>query len=105
MSKLKNRVALISGAGRGIGRAIALRYAREGASVVVVDLDESAAQVVAEEIRSLDLAGDAFRVDVREPDQSAAMVSRVADRFGRLDIGCATPSVQMAQSCPARCAR
>jgi meso-butanediol dehydrogenase/(S,S)-butanediol dehydrogenase/diacetyl reductase len=86
MSKLENCVALVSGAGRGIGRAIALRYAGEGATVAVVDIDEAAAQAVADEIRSLGVAGDAFRVDVREPDQSVAMVSRVAKRLGRLDI-------------------
>ena len=86
MSRLKNCVALVSGAGRGIGRAIALRYAREGATVVVADLDESAAQAVAKEIRALDVDGEALRVDVREPEQSAAMVSRVTERYGRLNI-------------------
>ena len=86
MNPLKNCVALISGAGRGIGRAIALRYAREGATVVVADLDESTAQAVAAEVRSLGVAGEAFAVDVREPDQSTAMVGHVVEHFGRLDI-------------------
>ena len=86
MSKLKGRIALVSGAGRGIGRAIALRYAREGATVTVTDLDEAAAQAVAGEVRSLGATGDAFRVDVREPEQSAAMIGRVVERCGRLDI-------------------
>jgi meso-butanediol dehydrogenase/(S,S)-butanediol dehydrogenase/diacetyl reductase len=86
MGRLDGCVALTTGGGCGIGRTIALRYAREGATVAVVDLDEAGAQAVAAEIRSLGGAADAFRVDVREPDQSAAMVGRVAERFGRLDI-------------------
>jgi meso-butanediol dehydrogenase/(S,S)-butanediol dehydrogenase/diacetyl reductase len=86
MGKLKNCVSLVSGAGRGIGRAIALRYAAEGATVVVVDIDEAAAHAVAKEIRALGAAAEAFQVDVRDPEQSAAMVSRVAERFSRLDI-------------------
>jgi meso-butanediol dehydrogenase/(S,S)-butanediol dehydrogenase/diacetyl reductase len=86
MGKLDGLVALVSGSGRGIGRAIALRYAREGAKVVVADLDEASAQAVAQEMRSLGASADAFRVDVSDPDQSATVVARVVGRFGRLDI-------------------
>jgi meso-butanediol dehydrogenase/(S,S)-butanediol dehydrogenase/diacetyl reductase len=86
MGKLDGCVALISGSGRGIGRAMALRYAREGAKVVVADLDEAGAQAVAEEIRSLGVEADAVQVDVSDPDKSAAMVARAVDRFGRLDV-------------------
>ena len=86
MGKLEGCVALISGSGRGIGRTMALRYAREGATVVVADLDEAGARAVAEEIRALGAAAEAFQVDVSEPDQSAATIGRTVDRFGRLDI-------------------
>jgi meso-butanediol dehydrogenase/(S,S)-butanediol dehydrogenase/diacetyl reductase len=86
MARLKDCIALVSGAGRGIGRAIALRYAREGATVVVTDLEEETAQGVAREIQALGFAAEGFKADVREPDQSAAMIGRVAERFGRLDI-------------------
>ena len=86
MNKLAGCVALITGAGRGIGAAIALRYAQEGAKIVVVDLDETNARGVAEQARALGATADAFVVDVREPAQSAAMVTRVVDRFGRLDV-------------------
>jgi meso-butanediol dehydrogenase/(S,S)-butanediol dehydrogenase/diacetyl reductase len=79
-------VALVTGSGRGIGRAIALRYAREGATIVTVDLDELGVRAVAEEARALGAAVDAFRVDLRAPGQSAEMVGRVVERFGRLDI-------------------
>jgi meso-butanediol dehydrogenase / (S,S)-butanediol dehydrogenase / diacetyl reductase len=86
MNRLKGCVALVTGAGRGIGAALALAYAREGANVVVTDLDEANARRVADEARALGVQSDAFVTDVREPAQSAAMVARVAERFGRLDV-------------------
>ena len=64
MNKLAGCVALITGAGRGIGAAIALRYAQEGAKIVVVDLDETNARGVAEQARALGAAADAFVVDL-----------------------------------------
>jgi meso-butanediol dehydrogenase/(S,S)-butanediol dehydrogenase/diacetyl reductase len=86
MGRLDGCVALITGSGRGIGRAMALRYAREGAKVAVADLDEATAQTVAGEIRALGATADAFRADVREPGESVSTVARVAERFGRLDV-------------------
>ena len=86
MGKLDGRIALISGSGRGIGRAIALRYAREGAKVVVADLDAASSQAVAAEIQSFGAEADGFQVDVSDPKQSAAMLARAVDRFGRLDV-------------------
>jgi meso-butanediol dehydrogenase/(S,S)-butanediol dehydrogenase/diacetyl reductase len=86
MGKLDRCVALISGSGRGIGRAMALRYAGEGAKVVVADIDQGGAQAVADEIQSLGASAEACQVDVSDPNQSALMVARTIDRFGRLDI-------------------
>jgi len=86
MGRLQGCVALITGAGRGIGRAIALRYAREGASVVITDLDEATARGVAEEIHAAGGAADAQRSDVGDPQASVAMVERAVERFGRLDV-------------------
>jgi meso-butanediol dehydrogenase/(S,S)-butanediol dehydrogenase/diacetyl reductase len=85
MGKLDGNIALITGAGRGIGKAMALRYAREGATLVVVDLDEKNIQGVADEIRALGATAEAFRVDCGDPAQTAAMIDRVAKRFGRID--------------------
>lgn len=86
MKRLEGRIALVTGGGRGIGAAIALRYAREGAAVAIADLDESNAHAVAEQVRALGVEADAFAVDVREPAQSAAMIGRAVERFGRLDV-------------------
>jgi meso-butanediol dehydrogenase/(S,S)-butanediol dehydrogenase/diacetyl reductase len=86
MNRLNGCITLVTGAGRGIGAAIALRYAREGATVVVTDVIEASAIAMAEQVRSQGVAADAFAVDVREPAQTSAMVQRVVDRFGRLDV-------------------
>ena len=86
MKKLEGQVALITGGGRGIGAAIALRYARAGANVVVVDLNEANANNVATQAHKLGTDADAFVSDISEPAQSAAMVERVVKRFGRLDL-------------------
>ena len=86
MGTLTGNFALVTGGARGIGRAIALRYAREGATVVIADINEAGARSVAEEIRSLGGTAEAFHADVGDPQQSAAMVDRFADRFGRLDV-------------------
>lgn len=86
MSKLNGCITLVSGAGRGIGRAVALRYAQEGATVVVTDIDEGAAKRVADEIRALGARAEHLRTDAGDPAQSRAMVERAAERFGRLDV-------------------
>src|SRR5581483_2460597 len=87
MGRLDKLVTLITGAGRGIGRAMALRYAAEGATVVVTDIDEDGVRTVAEEARAAGAAAvDAFRTDVGEVAQSRTMIERVTQRFGRLDV-------------------
>jgi NAD(P)-dependent dehydrogenase (short-subunit alcohol dehydrogenase family) len=86
MQRLQGQIALVTGAGRGIGAAMALAYAREGAAVAVVDLDEAGVIAVAEQVRALGVQTDAFAVDVRDPAQSGAMVERVAKKFGRMDL-------------------
>lgn len=84
--KLKNRVAIITGSGGGIGRAIAVAFAREGASVVVSDCIEALIDGVVDEI--IGKGGTAFGVfcDVTKLDQVKVMVQRTIDKFGRIDI-------------------
>jgi len=86
MGRLEGVVALVSGSGRGIGRAIALRYARERAKVVVADVDQTSADKVAEEIAAYNSDVMSLRVDVADPKQSTAMVTRAVERFSRLDV-------------------
>ncbi|HEV2424449.1 MAG TPA: SDR family NAD(P)-dependent oxidoreductase, partial [Terriglobia bacterium] len=84
--KLEGRVALITGAGSGIGRAIALRFAEEGASVAVNDIvPEAAARTVGEMGASRE-RGFAVAADVASSAEVKAMFARVAERFGGLDI-------------------
>ncbi|SEI66989.1 meso-butanediol dehydrogenase / (S,S)-butanediol dehydrogenase / diacetyl reductase [Azotobacter beijerinckii] len=81
---LSGKVALVTGAGRGLGQGIALSLARAGADVAVADLagaEETAAQVRALGRRSLALA-----VDVARQDSVQAMVARIVEGFGRLDV-------------------
>jgi NAD(P)-dependent dehydrogenase (short-subunit alcohol dehydrogenase family) len=84
--KLQDRVAVITGAARGIGRAIALRYAAEGAAVAVDDIDMQGAEAVVGEIVANGGRAAAFDADVTDSDQVGAMVDAVLSRFGKLDI-------------------
>lgn len=77
---------MVTGAGRGIGRGIALSLAREGANVAVADLDSSNAEKVAAEIKELDRRAIALKVDVTRWDQVQAMVKQMVDELGRIDI-------------------
>jgi NAD(P)-dependent dehydrogenase (short-subunit alcohol dehydrogenase family) len=84
--KLVGRIALVTGGGGGIGRATALAYAREGATVAVVDIDGAAARDVAREVSALGGEAMSLETDVSRSDQVAAMVEQIVARFGRLDI-------------------
>ena len=87
MPLLKNQVALVTGAGRRIGREIALTLARAGADVVVnYSRSRAGADDTVREIRKLGVRSIAVRADVARPAQVAAMFRRVQKEFGRLDI-------------------
>lgn len=84
--RLAEKVAVITGGGRGIGRAIALAFAREGARLALVSDVEQEVEGVAEEARALGVKALAFRVDVTRSDQLGAMVETVLTELGRLDV-------------------
>ena len=84
--RLSNKSAIVTGAGRGIGRAVAERFAREGANVVLAEIDASVAQAAAEELSAAGAVVVAEAVDVAEPDEVQDLIVRTVNRFGRLDV-------------------
>ncbi|MDP8239406.1 MAG: 3-oxoacyl-[acyl-carrier-protein] reductase [Candidatus Hatepunaea meridiana] len=83
---LKNKTALITGAGRGIGATIATRFASEGATVIVADIASDPAQEVADSINSNGGKAEAACLDVTNKDQVAELISNLVKRYDRLDI-------------------
>ncbi len=86
MKILHDKVALISGSGRGIGRAIALKLAEAGANVLINDLDEDFAQKTAQEIEALGARAALYVGDVTAPDFGEKFVAAAIDAFGTIDI-------------------
>jgi 3-oxoacyl-[acyl-carrier protein] reductase len=84
--KFAGRVALVTGAARGIGEAIALTLAREGADVVVTDVDLEGAQRVAQEIERLGRKARAIQADVSQREAVQRLVSEAVSVFGQIDI-------------------
>jgi NAD(P)-dependent dehydrogenase (short-subunit alcohol dehydrogenase family) len=85
---LAGKVALVTGASRGIGAAVARAYARAGAAVALAARDEEALEGVAGEIRDQGGRALAVRTDVAVEGDVAALVERVLESFGRLDVAC-----------------
>jgi NAD(P)-dependent dehydrogenase (short-subunit alcohol dehydrogenase family) len=84
--RLKGKVAVVTGGGAGIGQAVALRFAREGAGVVVAEIDSRTGQATVEAIQRSEGAALFARTDISDENDVKEMVSAAANRFGRIDI-------------------
>jgi len=84
--RLKDKVAIVTGGGNGIGLAYCLRLAAEGAKVVVADIDLPAAQGVVQRIRDQGGEAMAVKTDVSDPASTKEMAETTVERFGRIDI-------------------
>lgn len=83
---LKDRVALVTGARRGIGQGIALALAQAGASVTVVDIDQADCQKVVDQIKGLGQDGLALKVDVSNQKEVEEAVQKTVEKFNKIDI-------------------
>ncbi len=84
--RLQDKVAIITGAGRGIGRGIALKFAQEGARVVVAEINSQAAKDAAEEIQKANGQARWIKTDVTKKAEAEAMVAFALQEFGQIDI-------------------
>ena len=86
METIENKVALITGAGQGIGRAIALKLAKDGAAIAILDLNEEKMNSVAEEVRQLGRKAITIRADISKQSELFAAVDRTERELGGFDI-------------------
>ncbi len=83
---LKDKIALITGASRGIGKGIALKFAQQGATILLVGRKMPGLEAAAEEIRALGGKADCFTADVAKEDDVTHLVDQVMAKYGRVDI-------------------
>jgi len=88
MDLLKDKTAIITGAGSGIGRSIALSYAHNGAKVIVSDVDEDGGQATVEQIHASEGEALFFRADVSRAEDNRRLVEEAVNRYGALHIAC-----------------
>ena len=93
--KLQNQVCIVTGAASGIGREIAMTYAREGGKVVIADLSKAAAQVVADEIAQAGGTAMAVAMDVTSEEQVGAAVAEVVAAWGTVHVLVSNAGIQI----------
>ena len=86
MIRVENKAAIVTGAGRGIGRATALKLALEGARVVVDDIDDQTGEATAAAIRATGADAMYVHADVSKPDEARSLIEQAEERFGRVDV-------------------
>jgi 3-oxoacyl-[acyl-carrier protein] reductase len=86
MGRLQDKVAIITGAGQGIGRAYALRFVAEGAKVAVADINDANAETVAKEIEAAGGEAIPVHVDVADEASTQGMAAATVERWGRIDV-------------------
>ena len=91
---LAGKAAVVTGAGSGIGRAVALAFAREGARLVVSDVDATSAAATAAAARGLGAVAHDVRCDVRSGAEVEALVARTVELFGRIDCACNNAGIE-----------
>lgn len=84
--RLAGKVSIITGAAQGIGEATALKFAREGAIVIICDLKESAIDAVVKQCQAVGAQAAGFRMDVTQRAEVDAVVAKVMEQFGRIDV-------------------
>ena len=83
---LKDKVSLITGGGRGIGKETALLFAREGSDVIICDIDKVSCEETRREIEALGRKAMDFQADVTSPEQVQEMITKILDNFKKIDI-------------------
>ena len=86
MNRLQDKISLITGAAQGIGLATALKFAREGATVIVCDVKQAAVDEAVKQCEALGATALGFVMDVTQRDMVDAVVAQVLERFGRIDV-------------------